>query len=112
MAADPTQQSTHIEFASEQERTYFAQAVLGIEAREFLNSAVGRFLHGCAKQELNDCTAKLLKLNPYTPEGKREWEQLQLRAACAENFIKWCIEMINSGDNAEKHLEEYRDGEE
>jgi hypothetical protein len=74
--ADPTQ----LEFVNEQEQQYFAEAVLGEETRQFLQSSVGRYLHGCAKQEYDQCRDKMWDLDPYTPEGKREFLQLKRQA--------------------------------
>ena len=45
--AGPTLPSS-IEFVNEQERAYFAEAVLGEEVRQFVASDVGRYLHGRA----------------------------------------------------------------
>ena len=103
--ADPTQ----LEFVNEQEQQYFAEAVLGEEARQFLQSSVGRYLHGCAKQEYDQCRDKMWDLDPYTPEGKREFLQLKRQAQAAAFFLRWCVEAIQRGDQAATMLETYRE---
>lgn len=106
--ADPTQLDTHIEFVSEQEQQFFAEAMLGDEVRDFLNSTTGRFLHGRAKIVRDKCVSELFELDPYTPEGKREFEKLKREASIAEYFMQWCAEAIINGNNAESQLSEYR----
>lgn len=107
MAADPTQ----LEFINETEQQYFAEAVMGIEVREFLNTSVGRFLHGCAKAKYDESRDKLCELDPYTPEGKREWSKLQADAWAASHFMQWCVEAIQRGEESEALLNRMRDGE-
>ena len=103
--ADPTQ----LEFVNEQEQQYFAEAVLGEETRQFLQSSVGRYLHGCAKQEYDQCRDKMWDLDPYTPEGKREFLNLKRQAQAASFFLRWCVEAIQRGDQAATMLETYRE---
>ena len=103
--ADPTQ----LEFINEQEREFFAEAVLGEEVRQFLTSSVGRYLHGCAKQEYDQCRDKMFDIDPYTPDGKREYEKLKKDAAAAAHFLRWCVEAVSRGDQAATMLENYRE---
>lgn len=97
-----------IDFLDEQERLYFSQAKLGVETEQFLKSDVGRFLHGCALQELAEVKDKLLNCNPNRAKGRREIRELQNRAQQAKRFMRWCAEAIESGRVAEYQLEEYR----
>ena len=103
--ADPTQ----LEFINEQEQQYFAEAVIGEEVRQFLSSSVGRFLHGCAKAQYDQCRDKMFDLDPYTPEGKREYEDLKKEAWAASHFMQWCVEAMQRGDESEILMK--RDGE-
>ena len=98
--ADPTQLG-NIDFTSEKERDWFLEAILGDEVQEFLNSSVGRYLHGRAKGEYNECVRSMFELDPYTPEGKKEHDSLKERATHAENFMKWCADAIQGGRTAE-----------
>lgn len=102
--ADPTQSMENIHFVNERERMYFAEASLGIEVQQFLESTVGRYLHGCAKQEYDQARSDAFELDPYTPEGKKKWQELQNKARAAEHFMRWCVEAIQAGKNAEMML--------
>ena len=106
--ADPTQ----LEFINEAEQQFFAEAVIGIEVRDFLVSSVGRFLHGCAKAEYDRCRDEMFDLDPYTPEGKREYMKLKADAWAASHFMQWCIESVRRGEEAEAMLKDIREGEE
>lgn len=108
--ATPTMPSD-IEFVNEQEREYFAEAVIGEETRQFLVSNVGRYLHGCAKQEYDRCRNEMFDLDPYTPTGKQEFLRLKADAAAAQHFMRWCAEAISRGDQAAVMLENYREAE-
>ena len=105
--ADPTR----LEFINEQEREYFAEAVIGQEIRQFLVSSTGRFLHGRAKSEYDRCRDKMLDLDPYTPEGKKEYLRLKAEAWAAAHFMQWCVDAMLNGDQAEVLLEQTREGE-
>ena len=106
--ADPTQLEG-ITFISDQERQYFAEAVIGEEVRQFLVSSVGKFLHGCAQAEYDECRNEMFDLDPYTPDGKREYMRLKAKAWAAVHFMEWCVEAIQNGQNAATQLESYRE---
>lgn len=103
--ADPTQ----LEFINDQEREFFAEAVLGEEVRQFLASSTGRYLHGCAKQEYDRCRDEMFDIDPYTPEGKREYLKLKADAAAATHFLQWCVEAVTRGGQSATMLENYRE---
>ena len=107
--ADPTLPS--VEFVNEQEQSYFAEAVLGEDIRQFLQSTVGRYLHGRAKAEYDRCRDLMFDLDPYTPEGKQEYIRLRREAAAASHFMRWCVDAITLGDQAGTMLENYRNEE-
>ena len=108
--ATPTLPSD-IQFVDEQEREYFAEAVLGQSMVEFLTSDVGRYLHGCAKQEYDRCRDEMFDLDPYTPEGKAQFLKLKADAVAAAHFMRWCAEAISRGQQAEFMLANYREDE-
>ncbi len=103
--ADPTQ----LDFINEQERQYFSEAVIGEEVRQFLTSSVGRFLHGCAKAEYDQCRDEMFDLEVYTPDGKREYMKLKAKAWAASHFLQWCVEAVHNGNNAATQLQHYRE---
>ena len=107
MAADPTQLSG-IEFINEQEQLYFAEAMVGEEVQQFLFSTTGKILHGRAKEVRQQCIEELFKLDPYTPEGKKEHARIQRDAWCAEHFLIWCHKAIMQGRESAVLLDNYR----
>lgn len=98
-----------VEFINEQEREYFAEAHLGEQVRSFLVGPTGRFLHGRAKQVVDDCKDRLSNLDPTVKGGIAEWKAIKQEMANAESFMQWCAEAIVNGDNAAAQLEEYRE---
>lgn len=98
-----------VEFISEQEREYFAEAHLGEQVRDFLVSPVGRYLHGRAKQTILDCKDKLADTDPTEKGGIAKWKAIKQDMANANAFMAWCAEAIVNGDNAANQLEEYRE---
>jgi hypothetical protein len=95
---------TQVEFVDEKEREYFARAKLGSDVEAFLQSDVGRYLHGRAKQEVTECQEQALDCNPNSWFGRRKLSKLQTRAATAENFMRWCADAIVDGRSAESQL--------
>ena len=108
MAADPTQLSG-IRFINDQERQYFAEAMVGEEVTSFLNSTSGQYLHGRAKKVYNQCVQDMFEINPYTAEGKKEHDRIKRDAWCALHFMEWCSDAIIEGKQAAVQLETYRD---
>lgn len=107
--AEPTQLGRHIEFINERERELFAESMLGEEATNFVNSTTGQYLHGRAKAIFNKCVDEMFEIDPYTPEGKKAHAKLKQEAWCAEHFIKWCVDVIQNGNEAATQLSTYRD---
>lgn len=107
MAVDQ-QRIEQLEFIDRTEQEYFAQAKLGEDVREFLVGPVGRYLHGCAKQELEKYRDELERCNPDSIFGRRKLRRLQKKAEAARFFMTWCAEAIQVGDMAYQQLEEYR----
>lgn len=97
-----------IEFIDKAEQEYFAQARLGDDVFEFLRSPTGRYLHGCAKQELQLLRDAMEDFDPTSFWGRRKLRKLQIRAKAARMFMTWLGEAIQQGDMAFKQLQEYR----
>jgi hypothetical protein len=108
MVADPTQLE-HIEFINDQEKQYFAEAMVGEEVLNFLNSTTGMYLHGRAKKVYQKCITEMFELDPYTAQGKKAHARIQKEAWCAEQFIKWCSDAIIQGQQSDTLLRNYRD---
>lgn len=99
----------NVEFVSSKERELFSAAVLGIQARDFLVSPVGKYLHGRAKLELEIVKDAIAELNPHSWWHRHKWRKLLARKTAAENFMRWLVEVISDGTQAERELDEYRD---
>lgn len=97
-----------IEFIDERERLYFAKAQLGEQIREFLASPTGRYMHGRAKEDLEEARDAALDINPWSPFTRRKLARVRLQAEIARNFIKWATDAIMEAESAYAQLEEYR----
>lgn len=97
-----------LRFIDQAEATYFAQAQLGDDVRAFLTSPVGKYLHGCAKQELEAVRDAMEDFNPNSFWGRRKLRKLQIRAKAARMFMAWCAEAITQGEMSYQQLKEYR----
>ena len=101
--------SSQIEFLDDRERLLFAQAQLGDQTIEWMNSPVGQYVRGCAIQEIEDLRDQLEKSNPMSLFGRRKIQRLQQDAKAARFVLQWLTEAINDGENAYQQLKEYRD---
>jgi len=79
------------------EKFLFAQFDLGNEAQNFLNSNIGKYLVGCAKQDIEQCFESFL----HSPDVNHQQNAQRAHAA-----ITWIIETINAGEEAEFKLRE------
>ncbi len=96
-----------VEFTSDRERDLFLEARLGETAKDFLLSDIGRYVHGCARQELEECKEQLLLLDPdLDHEYEVKARRIRTRAWNAEHFMSWLTELIQSGDSAYHQLQE------
>jgi len=98
-----------IDFTSEEEMNYFQEAILGEQFKDFLTSNIGRLLHGRAKADYEDAKEQLLSCNPDSFFGRKKVKRLQAQAAQADNFMRWCADIIANGNDAEAMLETLRD---
>lgn len=98
----------NIRFIDKREQEYFSQAKMGQDVIDFLHSSVGKYLHGCAKQEVEAIRDELEKVNPDSIWGKRKLRRLQKKAEAARYFMTWCAEAVQVGEMAYRELDEYR----
>lgn len=96
-----------IDWVDAREREHFAKAQLGEQVKEFLLSPVGRYLHGRAKQDLEECRELALECNPDSLFGRRKLRRLKRKAGVANNFIQWCVDAITEGEISYRELQEY-----
>lgn len=87
-------------------RTMFAEAQLGHEAQDFFASDLGRYMIGCAKQDLEDAHQKLAGTMPFR---WRRIQALQNEIRLPKMFLLYMRDLIIRGKAAERSLEERDD---
>lgn len=93
------------EFINQHEQTLFAEAMLGEEAINFLNSDLGKVLRGYALQQMAECKNELLR----TPWWRfLKIQRLQFEARVAEQFLRFIAEALTNGESAYQQLKEMR----
>ena len=80
--------------------------MLGTEAIDFFGTELGRYMLGCAKQDMEEAYSKLKVVSPWRRNRIR---QLQNEVQVAERFISYIRDLIIRGKAAEISLQE-RDG--
>ncbi len=80
-----------------------AEAILGQDAQDFINTELGQFLVRRADQEKKDALEQLARVSP---QKKNRIRDLQAQVWRAESFLTWIAELITSGKQAEGVLEE------
>ncbi len=83
-----------------------AEADLGRQAKEFLQSDIGRYLLGCAQQEHQEAVEKLKRVGFWR---YRRIADLQNQAWRAEQFMLWLRDLLIRGHTAEGALVERED---
>ena len=84
-------------------RTLVAEADLGIQAKEFASSDLGRHFIGCAMQEIMDAQQQLSTVLPWR---RRKIQELQNRIWRAQFLLSWLRELLLSGKSAEGAIAE------
>jgi hypothetical protein len=78
-----------------------AQVDLGLEAQQFLNSRVGRYLVKRAEHEVEQGVQSLKTMDPRDPLAVI---RVQSDVARAESFMYWMAEIINAGTEVTNQL--------
>jgi hypothetical protein len=84
-------------------RTLVAEVDLGLQARDFMNSELGRHLVGCLNQECILAQEELARVLPWRWRRIRE---LQNRIWRAQFMLSWLRDLILSGKAADGALKE------
>ena len=87
-------------------RSLWAEAKLGIDAQDFFASELGRYMVGCAKQDLEDAHRKLASTLPFR---WRRIQALQNEIKVANMFLLYMRDLIIRGKAAERTLEDRDD---
>jgi len=81
----------------------FAEAMLGKDAEDFIQSEIGQYVIGCAEQEIAEAADQLKRVHPWRTRRIRE---LQNQVWRAESFQTWLAELVMRGRQALTTLEE------
>ena len=80
-----------------QKELLIAEAILGKDAEEFINSEIGQYMIGAAEQEAQEAYESLKNVSPWR---RRRIQELQNRIWKAESFKTWLAELVTSGKQA------------
>ena len=80
----------------------FAEAILGRDAEEFIQSDIGKYLIGCAEQEAQEAMEELKHVYSWR---RRKITELQNKIWRAESVQSWIAEIIIKGKQATQQLE-------
>lgn len=85
------------------DKELLAEAIIGQDAEDFINSDIGQYLIGCAEQE---SLLAIDKLKTVYPWRRRRITELQNEIWRAESFKSWLAELVIKGRQAYQQLEE------
>ena len=103
--SEVTEQTLTPAFLSQEEQALYAEAVLGKDAVDFLNSDLGRVLRGYAMQHIEEAKTALLTTPSWR---KRKIQRLQFKAAVASQFLTFIKEAVVRGEVALQGLSQMR----
>lgn len=83
-------------------KTLYAEAILGRDAEEFLQTDLGRYMLARAEEDEQQALDGLAKVWPWRTNRIR---QLQAQLWRARSFKQWLGEMVMAGKQALSHLE-------
>ena len=83
-----------------------AEAMIGKDAEDFIESDIGRYIIGCAEQEVHEAMDQLKRVYPWR---RRKIQELQNKIYRAESIQSWLAELIVSGKQALQSLENEND---
>lgn len=100
---NPAELQAILETLDPHTRTLVAEADLANEAVEWLRSPVGRYIVGCAHQEIADAQQALAATAAWR---RRRIQELQNRIWRAQNLLSWLRELVLAGHQATRTLVE------
>lgn len=96
--------SVDVEAKWEQEK--YATALLGKEHEDFLHSPVGRYVIGCANQDVKELEAKIAEIRPNTRWRRRRIDDLRHERKARLLAIQWLCQAVLDGKDAIRELEQ------
>lgn len=83
-----------------------AEAMIGRDAEDFIQSDIGKYIIGCAEQESHAAMDELKRVYPWR---RRKIQELQNKIYRAESIQSWLAELVVSGKQALQTLENEND---
>lgn len=80
-----------------------AEAILGRDAEDFIQSDIGKYLIGCAEQEAQEAMYQLKTICPWR---RRRITELQNRIYRAESIQSWLAELVIKGKQALQQIDD------
>jgi hypothetical protein len=81
---------------------FIADAILGRDAEEFIQSDIGKYIIGCAEQEAQEAMNDLKHVYPWR---RRKITELQNKIWRAESIQGWLAELVINGKQAIQQLD-------
>lgn len=81
----------------------FAEAMMGRDAEDFINSDIGKYIIGCAEQEEQEAMEQLKRVYPWR---RKKITELQNKIWRAESIQSWLAELVIKGKQAISQLDE------
>lgn len=83
-----------------------AEVIIGKDAEQFFKTDLGKYVLGCAQQDIDRATQELMQADP---NDAKEIIRLQNQANVAQTAIQWLNDAIIIGRNALVQLESMED---
>lgn len=80
-----------------------AEAMVGRDAEDFIQSDIGQYILGCAEQEAHEAMDQLKRVYPWR---RRKITELQNKIWRAEAIQSWLAELVIAGKQAVQQLDE------
>lgn len=80
-----------------------AEAIVGRDAEDFVQSDIGQYILGCAEQEAQEAMNQLKHVYPWR---RRKITELQNKIWRAESLQSWLAELVIAGKQATQQLDE------
>lgn len=81
----------------------YAEAMVGRDAEDFIQSDIGQYILGCAEQEAREAIDQLKRVYPWR---RRKITELQNKIWRAESIQSWLAELVIAGKQAIQQIDE------
>lgn len=87
------------------QRVLLADIQVGMELEDWISSNAGRYIVGCARDEVRD----FLNWALSGDASAEKFMQMRAKALAARTLIQWTAEQIISGRNSQRQLQKTED---